>query len=107
MVEFFIPAADDPAEAERVFAAVREFTENQMGATLDERRFYRINYYHDRNHYVATVGEVHQLEGETVVCILLDTTRRLYYVCTENRGVARNQPILVGAHATNSIQEFD
>lgn len=107
MTEFFIPNADDPAKAEDIFASVRKFNEEEMGATLDERRFYQLDYTHDGTHYVDTVGKPQQRNGEIVVCILLDTKRSCYFVCTPNRGVARGMPILVGSREINSVQEFD
>ncbi len=107
MAEFFIPNIDDSTKAEDLFAKVRKFNEEEMDATLAERRFYQIDYTHGGKHYVATVGEPEQRGGETVVCILLDTKRSCYFVCTPNRGFLRGQPILVGAHEINSVQEFD
>lgn len=107
MAEFFIPGEDDPTKAEEVFARIRKSKEEQLGATLADQRFYKIDYYHDGKRYVATVGELEQVDGEIVVCILLDTRRSLYYVCTPNRGVVTGIPIHVGSHDTNSIQEFD
>ncbi len=107
MTAFFLPNFDDPTKAEDVFAQVRKFNEEEMDATLAEQRFYQIDYTHDGKHYVATVGELEQVEGETVICILLDTKRGVYFVCTRNRGVVIGQPILVGSREINSVQEFD
>ena len=107
MAEFFIPGVDDPTKAEEAYADIRKFIEEEMDATLAEQRFCKIDYMHDGKRYVATVGEPDQVEGETVVCILLDTKRNLYLVCTHNHGVARGGPMPHGPQDTNYVQEFD
>jgi hypothetical protein len=106
-VKFFVPAAEDRAQAERVYEGIRKFNSEQMGAALSARRIYMVSGVHDGKAFTATVGEVFERLREVVVAILLDTSRDLYFICTANCGVIRGEPYLSGSHEIRGSEDFE
>lgn len=104
MPAFFIPMAQDPAEAERVYAATVAFLERQ-GYPVSPERIYALSYTHNGRKLVDRVGDVNAHTGEVVVAIFQPSEpARPYYVCTANRGVLRGEPVLVdGSWQTTAI----
>ena len=105
--KFFIPAAEDKEQEHRVYESIKEFLGKELGAHFDDRRIFSLQYTHDGKEYYAQVGKLHSLNGERVVAILHETARRLYHVCTTNRGVLRGGSILVGEHSVESFEDFE
>ena len=102
--KFFDPAARDRAQAEEMRAVIRRFLETQRRQTSD-RRIFRLNYVHNGELRVAQVGELFGPElPETVIAIF--EGEGIFYVCTPNRGVRRDEPVLVGASGTR-VTDFD
>lgn len=106
-MKFFIPAAKDAAQAEEVYASIRKFNSEQMGATLSPRRIYRLSGVHNGKPFTATVGEPFESLRQVVVAILLDTSRDLFFICTADRGVIRGEPYLSGAHEIRGAEDFE
>jgi len=106
-MKFFIPAAEDKCQEQRVYSAIKEFLGSELGVEFDNRRIFSLRYVHDGKEYYAQVGESHTLNGEPVVAILYESARRLYHVCTTNRGVARGGSILVGESSVKASEDFD
>lgn len=106
-MKFFLPAAKDAAEAESAYEGIRKFNAEQMGATLSPRRIYSVSGVHDGKPFSATVGQTFERLGETVVAILLDTSRECYFICTPNRGVLRDGPYLSGTNEIRSVEYFE
>jgi hypothetical protein len=106
-MKFFTPAAKDAPAAESVYDAICRFNTEQMTATLSPRRIYRVSGVHDGKEFRATVGEPFERLGEVVVAILLDTSRKCYFICTPNRGVLRGIPYLSGSDEIKSVEEFE
>jgi len=106
-MEFFIPEADDAAQADQVYEGTQRFVSESMGAELSDRRVYRINGVHNGRQFEARVGERFEQAGELVIAILFDPRRNLYYVCTPNRGVAQGHPYLVGANDAGDVEDFE
>jgi hypothetical protein len=103
---FFVPAARDQAEADQVYAAVRQFTVRQMGAVSDARVF-SINYNHNGRQLRAEVGRPDPLSGEVVVAILRASHESgPFYICTANRGVVRGEPILAAGTWQTTVDYF-
>ena len=103
-MKFFIPAAKDAAEAESVYKSIKVFVGKQCPGDLTDRRIYALEHVHNGVRYVARVGEPFERLGEIVIAIL---EGYLYYVCTENRGVVRDMPYLVGREEVRSIVDFE
>jgi hypothetical protein len=78
-----------------------------LGAEFTGRKIFSLRYHHDGKSYYAEVGKEHALNGETVIAILYEEMRKLYHVCTPNRGVARGMSILVGSHEVEQVVDFD
>lgn len=106
-MKFFIPGATDEQSAERVYGATKEFLSTELGASFSDDRIYRLNYVHDGTRYEAVVGTPHALNGEPVIAILYEPGRRLYHVCTPNRGVLGGMSILVGGHTVRGSEHFE
>lgn len=100
-MKFFVPAAKDDAEAERVFKAIEMFNH----APRQVRRIAALTWQHNGKSYSCEVGgeaPAYYGTGSDPVVAILDC-ERLFRVCTTNRGVIRGEAILVGkegAHAT-------
>src|ERR1700704_6065121 len=101
MPKFFLPGATDDKMAEDTLAAIRKFIEGQV-FPLDQSRIFRLTYRHNGRDYIAEVGKVDVLQRETVIAIFKCDNYGLYCVATENRGVARDGPILVGQQDLNT-----
>jgi hypothetical protein len=104
-MRFFVPAAKDATQAEKVLWGIREFAEQILGWTPTDRRIYSLSYRHNGREWAATVGKPLPSLGEIVVAIL--ETETCFLVCTENRGVVRGQPVLVGRPSAISVTDFD
>lgn len=104
--EFFVPAAESPEQEQRVVDSVRQHLGEQLGSEFSEAHFYRLEYVHDGEHHVATVGEPSSVNGEPVVMILYEPARSLFHVCTTNRGVLRGMSILVGERSVKTRLAF-
>lgn len=107
MPSFFIPFAKDDAQTQSVYSAIKEFLSKELGAQFSELKVFALEYVHDGKEYYAEVGKNHSLNGEPVIAILYEPLRRLYHVCTTNRGVVRDMSILVGEDSVQSLELFD
>lgn len=108
MPKFFLPAAEDDAQAERVRNSVITFAKTNGFQPREDVRIFKLYYRHDGRDYEAEVGKAEPRTGEPVVMILWEETPRdLFLICTENRGVVRGEPVLVGRPEVRSVVEFD
>jgi len=105
MAKFFVPAAEDPEQAERVYEAIRLF----VSAPVQERRIASIRWRHNGQTYSCYVGG-HMPEyfqtGTEPVCAIFDAGN-LYKICTGNRGVIRGEPVYAGKDAFSEVSYFD
>ncbi len=106
-MKFFIPLAKDEQETNSVYDGIKQFLTKELGAIFTDDKIRSLRYTHEGTEYYAEVGSQHALNGEPVIAILYDGSRDLYQVCTPNRGVARDMPILVGHHTVWDIEYFD
>ena len=103
-MKFFVPAATDDANAESIYDAIKQF--NSPSCPITKRRIFAINSIHKGKKYYAEVGKEESAVHDLVLAIL-ETDKRLYYVCTTNHGGVRGEPILVGQHEVTGIVDFD
>ena len=95
MPAFFVPYAESPEQAERVYESIRDFMAKVAFRPTD-RRIYSIAYRHNGRNYVATVGEKGP-ENERVIAILETLNPgSLYMICSPYRGVVSGEPFLAG-----------
>jgi hypothetical protein len=106
-MKFFIPVAEDKEQEQRVYSAIKEFLGKELGAHFDDRRVRAVRYVHDGKEHYAEVGNRHAINGELVIAILYEPGRKLYHICTTNRGVVRGGSILVGEHSVIGVEDFD
>lgn len=106
MVKLFLPHAEED-ETLRSYRAVRESVQQLVGHDLDPRRIFRLVYRHDGHQHVAEVGQPESGVGEEVIAIFKQANYHLYFVCTANRGIIRNRPILVGSHDVDDYEDFE
>jgi hypothetical protein len=90
---FFIPYAQGPEEAERVWQATVTFVETQGARVRRDRRIFAVRYVHEGQEIVDVVGEKDASTGEEVLVILLSEPPGPLLICTASRGVARGEPI--------------
>jgi len=106
-MKFFIPAENDVTKAEAVYDSIRKFNTDQMGAKLSARRIYSVAGIHNGKRFTARVGEAFESLREPVIAILLDESRDLFYICTQNRGVLRGMPYLSGSGEIDYAEDFE
>ena len=55
-MKFFIPGAEDAAQAEQVYRSIRRFVSEQVGR-LTDKRIFRIQFVRDGRQYNLAVGD--------------------------------------------------
>jgi hypothetical protein len=101
---FFVPFAESKEQAERVLDACITFAKENLGWQIGKKeRYFSIAWQHNGSNYYAEVGKPEPYSGEIVIAILPSTT---YLVFTENRGVARGEPILIGTNEVLGVIPF-
>ena len=106
-MKFFMPLAEDSAQAERAYAGVKAFLKQELGARFSDRRVQHLSWWHEGTHHTARVGEETGFNREVVITILYNPERDLYFVCTPNRGVLGDMPIHVGGPSVTSVGDFE
>ena len=102
IMDFFIPDTDR-SDWERYYDAIRSFAKTTLGWDVSSRRIYRITYRHSGKTYTAEVGQLADVVNEKIFAILESNA---YLVCTPNRGVFRDMPVLVGQNEIIDIVDF-
>src|SRR5437870_10009344 len=106
-MKFFIPFAKDQDQERNVYDGIRKFLSQELGAAFTDRKVFSLRYHHEGKSYYAEVGKEHSLNKEPVIAILYEDLRKLYHVCTPNRGVVRGMSILVGWNEVDEVYDFD
>ena len=104
-MRFFVPAAQNDQNAEKVVVAAKKFAKMTMGWDTTERKIYGLKYRHDGKDYTAMVGDNEPRTGEMVIVIL--ESDPVFLVCTPNRGLIRGEPMLVGKNEVSSVIDFE
>ena len=104
-MKFFVPAAEDSTQAERVYQAIAKFNH----APVDGRRIRALRWTHKGQQMTCSVGDAlpayYGTGGEPVLAILDCGT--LYKVCTENRGGVRGEAVFAGKGDDSHATYFD
>lgn len=101
-MKFFIPFAESEEQAERIYSHIKEFLKTEYSRFSTDERIYSIEFTRDGVNYKETVGQPSQVNGEVVIAIL--QCNGIYHICTNNRGVARNEPMLASADDVEYFQ---
>jgi hypothetical protein len=104
-VKFFVPETNSAEQATWVYGGIRNFVAGNMGS-LSPSRIYWLTYRDKEKLLKAEVGKLHPLIGEVIVAIFASRLHDLYFICTENRGASRGNPIIAGA-AEATFENFD
>jgi hypothetical protein len=106
-MKFFIPAAENEAQAEKVYQATKRFTEENSGP-VSPARYYAIYYRHNGQDLQARIGEPEPLTGEMVIAIFRSgRTNGPFLICTPGRGVIRGDPVLANGGPTTRAIHFE
>ena len=104
---FFVPTfagePTSPEMAEERYAAVKRSAHRTTGWRPTERRIFRIRYVQNGGEQAAEIGSRDNPVGE--VCVAILETPECYLLCTENRGVSRGMPVILGKPHT--VVDFD
>jgi len=103
-VKFFIPYAKDKKQAKEVFQGIKKFAKKSIGWDVTDRRIFSLTYVYERKKYHSEVGKPDDRVNEEVIAILESNT---YLVCTQNRGVFRGEPVLVGKEEATRVIDFE
>lgn len=104
-MKFFVPEVASADQAMKIYQGIRTFVRDSSGAEISERRIQALRWRHDGQMCSAKVGGT--FEDQTVLAILYEPHRDLYYVCTPNRGVVRGLPMLAGGPSVIEVLDFD
>ena len=100
---FFVPYAEDTAQAKRVWESTCEFM-RKLGHKVLPKRIYSLRYVHNGNQRLDHVGGKDRYGMEEILVLL--ETDTVFLCCTANRGVLRGQPILIGKNFDTNLTEF-
>src|SRR5262245_20207146 len=95
-ITFFVPGTSTPEDARTRYEAIKRFLGVNGFGSVSNRKIESISFRDEGRDAIAKVGKACPINSEVVCAILYEPGRRLYHVCTENRGVRRGLSILVG-----------
>jgi hypothetical protein len=104
-MRFFVPGTEDEAQAQHIWDATKKFAEETLKWKVSDRRIFSLAYTDNRKNTFVEVGKADPDNGETVLVIL--ETNGPYLVCTRNRGVQRDMPLLVGKDEAYKVTDFE
>lgn len=103
-MQFFVPAAQDDAQAEQVYKAIAQF----IAAPITEERIWKLRWQHNGMDMLCEVGQplpaYYQTGLEPVLAIF--DCGNLYKICTPNRGGLRGDAVLAGKNFNSSATYF-
>ena len=101
-MKFFVPAAKDDEQANRVYEAISKF----VNGNVSKKRVWKLKWEHKNMDMEAEIGEPlpsYYQTGQEPVLAIVDCGS-FYSVCTPNRGGVRGEPVRAGkgygTHAT-------
>jgi hypothetical protein len=103
-VKTLAPVAENEQDLDTIYEGARLHISKVCAAELAPIRISRIAYRYEGKRLIATVGANHPTTGKPVVAILFDEGQRLYYICTQARGLRYDGPILVGAWNVDAVE---
>lgn len=105
VLKFFVPLAEDDAQAERVYRSIAEFN----SAPVFEQRVFALAWEHKGQQMSCQVGDplptYYRTGSEAVLAIL--ACDGVYKVCTASRGGLRGEPVLAGRASVSSVAYFN
>jgi len=103
-MEFFVPAAQDTAQAEQVYGAIAQF----VAAPVTDERIWKLRWKHNGMDMQCEIGQPlpdYYKTGREPVLAIFDCGS-LYKICTPNRGGVGGEPVLAGKDSYSSATRF-
>lgn len=104
-MRFFVPLADSASAAESVYESVAA----HVSASVQARRICSLEWHHQGHEMSCQVGgtlpSYYQTGIEPVIAIF--DCGNLYKACTESRGVATGDGVMIGKHSVTRIVYFE
>ena len=109
-MEFFIPHAETPEAAERIYQEIKRRAQGSFPGPLSERRIFRIEFIHRSVRYEIEVGKkanFHEVNDE--VKAIFESESTAYLICTPSRGIDPHfpMPIIVGFSDAMRVEDFE
>jgi hypothetical protein len=104
-MKFFVPAAEDDSQGERVYRSIAEFN----SAPVNSRRIASLRWQHNGQAMHCEVGHPlpsYYRTGEEPVLAILDCGA-VYKICTASRGGVRGEAVLAGKSAAEHVSYFE
>lgn len=103
-MKFFVPCADDAAQAEAAWAGVRAHLFD-LGLPTTRRRIHALSLHPSLRQRVEVGRDTP--DGEPVLIILEASNLDVFYVCTPYRGVLEGKPYVLGLNEHGRAIDFD
>ena len=103
-MRFTIPGATSSQQAFDIYVGVRKFIISK-GYRPFPAAIASLEYSHNGKKEVAIVNEITKINDEKVVLIF--ECEKLFLICTQSRGVAGGEPIIIGRSAIIQITYFE
>jgi hypothetical protein len=104
-MNFFCPKIGNNSELE-TYENLKKFVEDWLGKKSTSRKIHTIDYEHNGKTYHAEVDGIALVNAERIYAIF-EFDDGSFCVCTENRGVKKGYPLLVGKIDCISVRDFD
>ena len=105
-MKFFVPGTKDRQEAQHLWDATKKFAEETLNWKVTDRRIFSIAHRDEGKNTFVQVGKPESYENGEIVLVILETNGP-YFVCTQNRGVQRGMPFLVGKEEVYQTTDFE
>lgn len=103
-MDFFVPSATNPQQAEAVFSSIA----THISAPQQDKRVYKLSWQHEGQDCICEIGqplpEVFRLD-EAVLAIF--DCGDEYQICTPNRGAIKFEPIHAAKSAVSDVEYFE
>jgi hypothetical protein len=110
-MKFFVPGVEDHEAAEGMYQAIRKVLATSMGkdVKLSDRRVCSVSCNHGGRRIELKVGQLVPYDGgkEMVHAIFFEAEKRMYMICTPNRGFVRGKPYLVAQENPENGSDFE
>jgi hypothetical protein len=107
-MKFFMPFADNKEQETNFYQSIKDFVGKTMGvAEFDKIKIRLLEFINQHKKIKVEVGKYNDINGEIVIAILFEPSRKAYHICTPSRGVVRGGSIIVQESSVIEIEAFD
>jgi hypothetical protein len=104
-MRFFVPTANDPIEARRMYDRLRERI-RAAGSDLTEKGIYKIRWRREDRTVNLAVGDSFREYGSDPIMAIFQEPSS-YLVCTMRHGAMDGEPLRIESDAVTAVEEFD